>query len=213
MYKLDTVLQGDWRYDLYMLYNACTDKCPMFSCWMQELLNIKLLPNYNPCCSCPSHFSGCGLSVIKSFSPDEFFIAPLFTLVSGPGLLPSQVWQCYSLVTSDGAGLEIELSRELRKISQCSFLMLKALDAAYWLVYLVGCIYYKYCFFYCLQFRQMLVGVPVSSLSLLGETSEQKLPWIELWSCQNREEGVFFCVLTVSWVISVLSYFPRDVIL
>ena len=103
---------------------------------------------------------------------------------------------------------------ELRKISQCSFLMLKALDAAYWLVYLVGCIYYKYCFFYCLQFRQMLVGVPVSSLSLLGETSEQKLPWME-WNCGTARagEGVFFCVLTDSRVISVLSYFPRDVIL
>ena len=92
--------------------------------------------------------------------------------------------------------------------------MLKALDAAYWLVYLVGCIYYKYCFFYCLQFRQMLVGVPVSSLSLLGETSEQKLPWME-WKCGTARagEGVFFCVLTDSRVISVLSYFPRDVIL
>ena len=167
MYKLDIVLQVDWRYDLYTLYNACSDKCPMFSWWMQELLNIKLLPNYNPCCLClcPSHFSGCGLRVEKSFSLDEFFIAPLFTLVSGSGLLPSQVWQCYSLVTSDGAGLEIELSRELRKFSQCSFFNVKSFRCC-----LLTCVS---CWLYLLQILFLLL--PPISPNVGGSSSLQSL--------------------------------------
>ena len=193
MYKLDTVLQGDWRYDLYMLYNACTDKCPMFSCWMQELLNIKLLPNYNPCCLCPSHFSGCGLRVEKSFSLDEFFIAPLFTLVSGPGLLPSQVWQCYSLVTSDGAGLEIELSRELRKFSQCSFFNVKSFRCC-----LLTCVS---CWLYLLQILFLLL--PPISPNVGGSSSLQSLSargnfrtkvtmnGMELWDCTSRRGCLF----------------------